>query len=116
MRIYIIRHGDPDYARDSLTPRGEKKALALASYLEHERIAVFCHGGFGPAWVGVLLDIPLPLMWAGFFMHTTSVTCILMEERIQGIATPRCLFYGALPHLYKEDIKPSQAGIIGNYE
>jgi hypothetical protein len=55
-------------------------------------------------------------MWAGFFMHTTSVTCILMEERIEGIATPRCLFFGAIPHLYKEDIKPSQAGMIGNYE
>ncbi len=231
MRIYIIRHGDPDYANDTLTPRGEKEAVALVPYLEHEqidtiyasplgraqrtaeytatrlgipihteqwtrelsarcvdpnnlvawdthphdvrnpiylanptrleaastipqpwlndtvaairsnsdaflaqlgyerngssyrvtapnqkRIAVFCHGGFGPAWVGTLLDIPLPLMWTGFFMHTTSVTCILMEERIQGIATPRCLFYGALPHLYKEDLKPSQAGIIANYE
>jgi len=231
MRIYIIRHGDPDYANDTLTPRGEKEARALAPYLEHERIdaiyasplgraqrtaehtvnrlgipihtehwtrelsarcvepdnlaawnahahdvrnpdylsnptqleaadtipqpwlnetaaaireasdaflaklgyerdggsyrvtaqnqkriAVFCHGGFGPAWIGTLLDIPLPLMWTGFFMHTTSVTCILMEERVAGIATPRCLFYGATPHLYKEGIEPSQAGMIGNYE
>ena len=34
MRIYIIRHGDPDYEHDTLTPRGEKEALALAPYLE----------------------------------------------------------------------------------
>lgn len=30
MKIYLIRHGDPDYARDSLTPRGVLEAKALA--------------------------------------------------------------------------------------
>ncbi|MEG2207050.1 MAG: histidine phosphatase family protein [Clostridia bacterium] len=33
MRLYIIRHGDPDYANDSLTERGEQEAQALAAYL-----------------------------------------------------------------------------------
>jgi probable phosphoglycerate mutase len=30
MRLYIIRHGDPDYAVDGLTPRGHLEAKALA--------------------------------------------------------------------------------------
>ena len=229
MRIYILRHGDPNYADDALTPRGIPEAKALANFMKHEqvdelyasprgraqetasytanlmgktfttedwttelqplcqhgycewdahghdirnddylsdmhaydkvptidpawlesihttirkdsdtflaklgyvrengvyrvtrpntkRIAMFCHGGFGSAWVATLLEIPLPLMWSGFFMHTTSVTCILFDERKPGIAVPRCLYYGALPHLYHEGIEPSQSGIKANYE
>ena len=43
MRLLFIRHADPDYARDSLTPRGEEEALALAETLREQRIdAVFC--------------------------------------------------------------------------
>ncbi|MCL1844760.1 MAG: phosphoglycerate mutase family protein [Defluviitaleaceae bacterium] len=30
MLLYIIRHGDPDYANDCLTERGKKQAAALA--------------------------------------------------------------------------------------
>lgn len=43
MRLLFIRHADPDYARDSLTPRGEEEALALADALRDEKIdAVYC--------------------------------------------------------------------------
>ncbi|NLZ36013.1 MAG: histidine phosphatase family protein [Clostridiales bacterium] len=38
MKILIIRHGDPDYALDSLTPRGFKEAEALAEWLGKRRI------------------------------------------------------------------------------
>lgn len=30
MRLILIRHGDPDYARDDLTPRGQREAALLA--------------------------------------------------------------------------------------
>ena len=33
MLLYIIRHGEPDYATDSLTANGKKQALALADRL-----------------------------------------------------------------------------------
>jgi probable phosphoglycerate mutase len=33
MRLYIIRHADPDYANDSLTPAGHQEAAALAGRL-----------------------------------------------------------------------------------
>lgn len=36
MLLYFLRHGDPDYANDSLTPRGKRQAEALA-----KRLAVY---------------------------------------------------------------------------
>ena len=34
MKLYIVRHGDPDYAADSLTERGRREAELLADKLE----------------------------------------------------------------------------------
>lgn len=43
MRLYIIRHGNPDYAHDTLTARGEQEAAALADYLPRLGIThVYC--------------------------------------------------------------------------
>jgi probable phosphoglycerate mutase len=33
MRLYLIRHAEPDYPRDALTPRGHLQAQALAARL-----------------------------------------------------------------------------------
>ena len=230
MKIYLIRHGDPDYANDTLTERGHREAEALVAYLKAEdiheifssplgrardtarytaeslglevtvepwmaeldlrtdsevphsvwdipghsirnpeylrdtnafelvpslpgprvrevmeelrrnsdkflaslgyvrdggvyqienhtdrRIAVFAHGGFGLGWLSVLLEIPLPLMWSGFFLHTSSVTQILFDERSSSIATPRCLMMSALPHLFVASLEPGTAGVKANY-
>ena len=30
MKLYIIRHGNPDYANDCLTPLGKRQAEALS--------------------------------------------------------------------------------------
>lgn len=38
MRIIIVRHGDPDYARDALTELGKKQAAAVAERLMDEDI------------------------------------------------------------------------------
>lgn len=43
MRLLIIRHGDPDYERDALTPRGQQEAALLAYRLAGEGLtAVYC--------------------------------------------------------------------------
>lgn len=39
MRFFIIRHGDPDYLADNLTPRGKKEAALLAERLKQEGIS-----------------------------------------------------------------------------
>lgn len=43
MKIFIIRHGDPDYKTDSLTERGQKEAELLCDRLMKENITkVYC--------------------------------------------------------------------------
>lgn len=43
MRIYIVRHAEPDYERDSLTPKGFEEAAALAKFLKDEGIEkIYC--------------------------------------------------------------------------
>lgn len=38
MRIFIIRHGDPDYVNDTLTEKGHREARLLAEKLSKEKI------------------------------------------------------------------------------
>jgi len=101
---FLARHG---YVREGGIYRVEKS--------NSRRIAVFAHGGLGLSWLSLLLEIPAPLFWSGFFLHTSSVTQILFDEREPGVATPRCLMVGALPHLHAAGLEPGRAGIRANY-
>ncbi len=49
MRILIIRHGDPDYSIDSLTPKGWKEAELLADRLEKTKIDYYYMSPLGRA-------------------------------------------------------------------
>ena len=49
MRILIIRHGDPDYANDTLTEKGKREATLLAKRLEKENIDAFYSSPLGRA-------------------------------------------------------------------
>jgi probable phosphoglycerate mutase len=49
MRILIIRHGDPNYAIDSLTEKGWREAELLADRLEKEKIDYFYSSPLGRA-------------------------------------------------------------------
>lgn len=43
MRFLLIRHGDPDYANDSLTPKGFREAELLSRRLSREKIdTIYC--------------------------------------------------------------------------
>ena len=43
MVIWIVRHGDPDYANDTLTEKGEREAKLLAERLAKENFdAYYC--------------------------------------------------------------------------
>lgn len=57
-------------------------------------VAVFCHLGFGLAWIAALTAIPLPLMWAGFSLPAASETLVEMEPALEGLLVPRCLYLG----------------------
>ena len=79
-----------------------------------QKIAAFCHGGIGLTWLAHLLEIPVPLMWAGFVLLTTSVTTVLFEEREAGWAVPRCLHLADVSHLYKGELPVQRAGLVAN--
>jgi probable phosphoglycerate mutase len=81
-----------------------------------EKIAVFCHGGFGLWWLAHLLEIPLPLMWSGFFLPPSSVTTVLFDERSPQWAVPRCHGVGDISHLYAAGLPMQPAGIKANRE
>ncbi len=49
MRLLFIRHGDPDYVRDDLTPAGQLEAKLLVPRLERESITEFFVSPLGRA-------------------------------------------------------------------
>lgn len=49
MRLVIIRHGDPDYVHDSLTPQGEVEAALLADRIAKMQVEGFYQSPLGRA-------------------------------------------------------------------
>lgn len=49
MRLILVRHGEPDYAKDCLTPTGWKQARAAAERLRREGITEICSSSMGRA-------------------------------------------------------------------
>ena len=42
MELVLIRHGDPDYANDTLTSKGHEEARLLADYLSDLPVEIIC--------------------------------------------------------------------------
>lgn len=80
------------------------------------RVAVVCHNGLGLTWLAHLLDLPLTLVWSGFWLAPSSVTTILLDERSSAWATPRCLGVGDVSHLYAAGLPVQPAGIKANVD
>ena len=49
MKIIIIRHGDPDYVHDSLTPKGDREAMLLSEIIDRYNIDAFYVSPLGRA-------------------------------------------------------------------
>ena len=92
----IVEGSNEFLARHGYTMEGR---LYRAIMPNNEKIALFAHGGFGVTWLAHLLNIPVPVMWCGFHLFTTSVTTIFFEPRPGGLISPRCLGVGDLSHL-----------------
>lgn len=106
---------DSDQFIDSLGYRREKGKYRILRP-NRRKVAIFCHHGLGVTWLSHLLELPLPLMWSGFWMAPSSVTTILMDERSSDWAVPRCLGFGDISHLYKAGLPMSTQGLIANAE
>jgi probable phosphoglycerate mutase len=101
---FLARHG---YVRE-----GHRYRVVRPN---RERIAVFCHLGFGLTWLSQLLDIPVTLMWSSFWMAPTSVTTILFDERTGEFATPRVIGMADVSHLHAANLPTQPAGIKANF-
>ena len=111
---FLARHG---YTRDGgVYNRGAYNIRETEPDTRAQRIAVFCHGGFGLTWLAHLLELPLPLVYSGFYLWPSSVTTILFDERTRGVATPRCIGLGDVSHLHQVGLRPRPRGIKANYE
>lgn len=97
---FLARHG---YKHD------RENCCYIAENPNDERIAVFCHQGFGVSWLGTLLDIPLPLVWANFDITHTGVTVVRFEGKR---CIPKVLTLSNDSHLYKEDLPTKHNNII----
>ena len=105
-------------ADDFLARQGyfRENGIYRTSSENRRRIALFCHNGSGLALLALLLRIPLPSIWSGFFFRTSSVTTVLFEERASGIATVRCIGLGDLSHLRLAGLDPGESGLKANVE
>jgi probable phosphoglycerate mutase len=81
-----------------------------------DRIAIFCHNGFGLTWLAHLLHLPLLSVWTSFWLPPSSVTTILFEQRSLKWAVPRCLGLGDTAHLYKAGLPIQPSGIMANFD
>lgn len=109
----LKRHSDEFLARHGYRRKEGEYRIESAN---RDRLAVFCHGGFGLTWIAHLLEIPVPLVWAGFLLAPSSVTTILFDERGPTTAVPRCLGLSDTSHLYKAGLPIQPAGIVANFD
>ncbi len=111
---FLSRHG---FDRDGGVYRiRNTRSDARKQSVREQRLAVFCHGGFGLTWLAHLLELPLPLVYSGFYLWPSSVTTILFDERTEGVATPRCTGLGDVSHLHLANLTPRPRGIKANFE
>ena len=109
----VRRESDGFFARHGYVRQQGRYRIAKAN---RYKIAMFCHGGFGLWWLAHLLEMPLPLVFSGFFLPPSSVTTMLFDERSGDWAVPRCLGVGDVSHLYASGLPVSRSGIKANWE
>jgi broad specificity phosphatase PhoE len=109
----LQRNSDAFLARHGYERQGGRYRCVRPN---RDRLAVFCHGGFGLTWLAHLLEISVPMIWSGFWLPPSSVTTILMDERSSEWAVPRCIGVGDVSHLYHAGLPTQPHGIKANFD
>ncbi|MBQ9532225.1 MAG: histidine phosphatase family protein [Eubacterium sp.] len=74
-----------------------------------DKILLFCHFGVEAVILSHIFGIsPMPL-WHNFVALPSTVTRIVSEEREEGTATFRCMYFGDVSHLYAGNEEPAFA-------
>jgi len=69
-----------------------------------ERVAAFCHQGFGTIWLSYLLDISPHLFLASFDLSHSGVTILEFKNYEDGYTAPKCLCLSDISHIYKSGL------------
>lgn len=67
-----------------------------------DRVAVFCHQGFGMAWLPVLLQIPPQYTFASFDITHAGISIFHFANNADGYSMPRCLSFSDTSFLYED--------------
>ena len=114
--MQVICQGSDDFlARQGFTHSGSRMVYKTKSQPNTKKIAFFAHMGLELAWLSYLLGLPFLSLWDGFFVHPSSITTILFEERFPGKVVPRCIGMGDISHLVAAGLSPQPVGIVANY-
>ena len=90
---FLSRQG---YVREGRVYRAERP--------NDERVALFCHQGFGITWISHLLQIPPHIMWTSFDITHSGVTIIRFANQPDGYSVPQCLCLSDISHIYGENL------------
>ncbi|MBR4866394.1 MAG: histidine phosphatase family protein [Clostridia bacterium] len=69
-----------------------------------ERVAVFCHHGFGVTWLSHLLSIHPVQFWSSFDISHSGLTILHFANNPDGYTCPKCLCLSDLGHVYREGL------------
>lgn len=94
----LARHG---YEREGEYYRAKKA--------NNDTLVFFCHFGVECVLLSHLLHVSPMVLWHGMCAAPSSVTKLATEERREGIANFRMLYFGSQAHLYKHGEEPSFA-------
>jgi len=81
-------------------------ARTVPSGADAGRVAVICHNGTILLWLAHLLELPVSLVFCGFYAWPASVTTVLMESHSAEWAVPRVLGVADVSHLVAAGIAP----------
>jgi probable phosphoglycerate mutase len=96
---YIEKNGYEFLERLGYKREGNNYRILRAN---EERVALFCHGAMGRAWIATLLGIPIRTMWPAFNYTHTGVTVLQFKNNENGLTAPRCLVYSDMSHIYAD--------------
>jgi len=69
-----------------------------------ERVAAFCHQGFGMLWLSYLLDIPPHLFLSTFDITHSGVTILEFKNYEDDYTAPKCLCLSDISHIYQSGL------------
>ena len=78
-----------------------------------QRVAVFCHYGFGMTWLSHLLGIPPVLFWSTFDINHSVITVVEFYNHSNGFTSPKVLTFSEVAHFYESGLPLEFTNRIG---